>query len=87
MTSDCHVIVTDDLSQVVQGVVTRQGKRLTMRDKAKEKSLAAKEQQAAILGSRSLTCHFREWMLLNMAGEADASRLRSFAFAFLRNAT
>ena len=39
--------VLHGLSQVVQGVVQRQSKRLTMRDKAKEKSLAAKEQQVA----------------------------------------
>jgi hypothetical protein len=29
----------------VQGVVVRTGKRMTMRDKAKDKTLAAREQQ------------------------------------------
>ena len=38
--------VLHGLSQVVQGVVVRASKRMTMRDKAKDKSLAAKEQQA-----------------------------------------
>jgi len=37
--------VLHGLSQVVQGVVVRASKRMTMRDKAKDKSLAAKEQQ------------------------------------------
>ena len=37
--------VLHGMSQVVQGVVVRASKRMTMRDKAKDKSLAAKEQQ------------------------------------------
>ena len=37
--------VLHGLSQVVQGVVVRTGKRMTMRDKAKDKTLAAREQQ------------------------------------------
>ena len=37
--------VLHGLSQVIQGVVVRASKRMTMRDKAKDKSLAAKEQQ------------------------------------------
>lgn len=37
--------VLHGLSQVVQGVVARTSKRMTMRDKAKDKTLAAREQQ------------------------------------------
>ena len=37
--------VLHGMSQVVQGVVVRASKRMTMRDKAKDKNLAAKEQQ------------------------------------------
>ena len=33
------------MSQVVQGVVVRASKRMSMRDKAKDKNLAAKELQ------------------------------------------
>uniref|UniRef100_A0A7S3ST25 Kinesin motor domain-containing protein n=1 Tax=Emiliania huxleyi TaxID=2903 RepID=A0A7S3ST25_EMIHU len=38
--------VLHGLSQVVQGVVVRTGKRMTMRDRAKDKTLAVREQQA-----------------------------------------
>ena len=37
--------VLHGMSQVVQGVVVRAQKRMNMRDKAKDKNLAAKEQQ------------------------------------------
>jgi len=44
-TARVSVQVLHGLSQVVQGVVVRTGKRMTMRDKAKDKTLLAREQQ------------------------------------------
>ena len=40
-----HPLLSLGNSQVLQGVVARSSRRMTMRDKAKDKTLAAREQQ------------------------------------------